>query len=91
MGSEIPFNPERSKCLFSFKSGDDAPFVAEAFEDSLDVLIGIADVVVFQLLDVGWVDDALCQAVDSDYVDGLLFPVLLLLDFVFRVEFCLID
>ena len=61
------------------------------FEDSLDGLIGVADVVVLQLLDVGWVDDVLCQAVDGDSVDGLLFSVLLLLDFVFRVEFCLVD
>ena len=61
------------------------------FEDSLDGLIRVANVVVLQLLDVGWADDVLCQAVDGDSVDGLLFPVLTMLDFVFRVEFCLVD
>ena len=55
------------------------------FEDSIDGLIGLADVVVIQLLDVGWIDDVLCQSVDGDSVDCLLFPVLLLLDFLFRV------
>ena len=91
VGSEIPFNPERSKCLFSFKSGDDAPFVAEVFEDCLDGLIGVADVIFLKLLDVVWVNDVLYQAVDSDSVDGLLFPILLLLNFVFRVEIFLVD
>ena len=91
MGSEIPFNPERSKCLFSFKSGDDAPFVGEVFEDCLDGLIGVADIIVLQIVDVVWVDDILCQAFDGDSVNSLLFPVLLLLNFVFRVELCLVD
>ena len=74
-----------------FEGGDDAPFVAEVFDDSIDGLIGVAGVVILQLFDVGWVDDVLFQAVDGDSVDGLLFPVLFLLDFVFRVEFCLVD
>ena len=59
VGNEIPFNTEIRECLFSFEGVDDAPFVAEAFEDSLDGLIGVANVVVLQLLDVGWVNDAL--------------------------------
>ena len=91
MGSEIPFNTESPECLFSFEGGDEAPYIAEVFEDILDVLIGVANVVVLQLLDVGWVNDVLCQAVDSDSVDGLLFPVLLVLNFVFPIEFCLVD
>ena len=91
VGNELPFNTEIRECCFSFEGGDDAPFVAEVFEDSLDGLISVADVVVLQPFDVGWVDDVLCQAVDGDSVDGLLFPVILLLDFVFRVEFCLVD
>ena len=91
VGSEILFNTESRECLFLFKGGGDESFVAEVFEDSIDVLIGVANVVVLQLLDVGWVDDVLCQAVDGDSVDGLLFSVLLLINFVFRVEFCLVD
>ena len=91
VGNEIPFNTESRECLFSFEGGDDAPFVAEVFEDSLDGLIGVTNVVVIQLIDIGWVDDVLCQAVDGDSADDLLFPVLLLLDFVFRVEFFLVD
>ena len=61
------------------------------FDDILDDLIGVVDVGVLQLLNVGCVDDVLCQAVDGDSVDGLLFTVLLLLNFVFRVDFCLVD
>ena len=90
VGNKIPFDTESCECLFLLEGGDDAPFVAEVFEDSLDSLIGVANVVVLQLLDVGWVDDVLCQAVDGDSVNGLLFLVLLLLDFMFRVEFCLV-
>ena len=74
-----------------FESGDNAPFVAEVFEDSLDGLIGVADVIVLQVLDLGWVDDILCWAFDDDSVNGLLFPVLLLLNFVFYVALCLVD
>ena len=33
----------------------------------------------------------MCQAVDGDSVNGLLFPVLLLLNFLFGVELCLVD
>ena len=73
-----------------FEGGDDAPFVAEVFEDILDGLIGVVDVVVLQLFDVGWFDDVFSQAVYGDSVDGLLFPVLRLFDFVFQVEFCLV-
>ena len=87
VGNEIPFNTESRECLFSFEGGDDAPFVAEVFEYSLDGLIGVADIVVLQLLDVDWVNDVLCQSVDSDSVYDLLFPVLLLLDFVFVLSF----
>ena len=61
------------------------------FEDGLDGLIGVANVVVFELLDVGWVDDVLFQAVESDSIDSLLFPVLLLLNVLFCVDFCLVD
>ena len=46
VGNEIPFNTEIRKCLFSFEGGDDAPFVAEVFGDSLYIFIGVADVVV---------------------------------------------
>ena len=91
MGSEIPFNPEHSKCLFPFEVGDNAPFVAEVFENCLDGLINVSDVNVFQLLDVGWFDDVLYQVVDGDSVNGLLYPILLLLNFLFRVELCLVD
>ena len=75
----------------SFEGGDDAPFVAEVFEDSLDSLIGVSNVVFLHIIDVGWVDFVLYQAVDGDSIDVLLFPLLLLLNFVFRVEFCLVD
>ena len=85
VGNEIPFNTEIRECLFLFECGDDAQFVAEVFEDSLDGLIGLANLVILKLLDVGWADDVLCQVVDGDSVDSLMFPVLLLLDFVFRV------
>ena len=51
--SEIPFNTESRECLFSFEGGDDAPFAAWVFEDSLDGLIGVANVVFLQILDVG--------------------------------------
>ena len=88
---EIPFNAESSECLFLFEGGDDAPFVAEVFDDCLDGLIGVANVIVLQLLDVGSADDVLHQAVDGDSVDGLLFPVFLLLNFVFGVDLCLVD
>ena len=91
VGSEIPCNPELNECLFFFKSGDDAPFIAEMFEDCLDGFIGVADVTVIQLLYVGWVDDLLYQAVELDSANGLLFPILLLLNFVFCVELCLVD
>ena len=74
-----------------FEGGDNAPFVAKMFYDCLDGLIDIADVVILQLLDVGWVNDVLCQAVDGDFFNSLQLTVLLLLDFVFRVEYCLVD
>ena len=90
MGREIPFNTESCECLFSFEGGDDSPFNAEVFDDSLDGLIGVADVVILQLLDIVWVGDVLCQAVDGDSVHSLLFPALLLLNSFFRVEFCLV-
>ena len=89
--SEIPFKAESCEYLFLFKGGDNAPLVAEMFEDSLDGLIGVADVAVLQLPDIGWVDDVLCQAVDGDSVNGLLFPVLLLISSLFHIEFCLVD
>ena len=60
-------------------------------ENCLDGLIGVADVIVLQLLNVGWSDDVLHQAADGDSVDGILFPVLFLLDFVFGVDICLVD
>ena len=91
VGSEIPFNTEGSECLFLFMGGDDAPFVVEVFESCLDGLIGLSDVIVLQFVDVGWVDDVLHQAVDGESVDGLLFPVPLLLNFVFGVEIRFID
>ena len=42
-------------------------------------------------LDCGWVNDVLCQAVDGDFFNSLQLTVLLLLDFVFRVDYCLVD
>ena len=53
VGSEIPFNTEGSEFLFSFEGGDEAPFVAEVFENFPDGLISVANLIVLQLLDVG--------------------------------------
>ena len=61
------------------------------FEDCLDDLIRVADVIVLQLLYIGWFDDVLHQAVAGDSVVSLLFPVFLLLNFVFGVELCFVD
>ena len=91
IGSEIPFDTEGCKCLFRFEGGNDAPLFAEVFENCFDGFIGVADVIVIQLLNVGWFDDVLHQAVDYDSINGLLFSVLLLHNFVFVVELCLVD
>ena len=61
------------------------------FENCFDGLIGVANVIVLKLINVDWVDDVLYQAVYGDSVNGLLFPVLLLLNFVVSVELCSVD